>query len=373
MISSSRGLILALTVSAGLFLFLRGQIGLPGRALAQKGSDDVKIIPLDVKPGLWEVEMHSSNTDVSYAASEAAMEQMTKTYTAEQRAKAMADYKVSEAKAIANRKKGSDRTFKWCPLKQDFEWKVEATGAKCSKQVSSTAQQFTMQVACKADDGTTGYAQNNKFTRIDNENFQGTVEVISHVPAIGTVTATYTGKWISDSCSGPPAGYAAKNGLHPKGPVDVARDDPNRVVAVIDGKEITAQQGWNIIQKVPPPTRNSYKGGLSALLERVYLQNAVADEAIKLKLDRQQPWKDKLAHAKQVDLQVHQNYPGDPNIPPEVWAKWINDQQHILWNAYFSQGPTTADNAALLQKKKDQYRINVKDPDFFGGGRDRAN
>jgi hypothetical protein len=368
MIAHRRSLILALTVSGGAFLFLRGRTSGPDSVLAQKGNDDVKIVPLDVKPGLWEVQMHSSNTDVSYAASEAAMEQMTKTYTAEQRDKAMADYKVNEQKAIANRKKGTDRQYKWCPLKQDFEWKVQATGPNCSKQVSSTAQQFRMQVACKADDGTAGYAQNNKFTRIDDEHFQGTIEVVSHVPAIGTVTATYTGKWISDSCSGPPAGYAAKNGLHPKGPSEVARDDPNRVVAVIDGKEITAQQGWNMIQKVPPSTRNSYKTGLSGLLERVYLQNAIADEATKLHLDKQQPWKDKLAHAKQVDLQVHQNYAGDPNIPPEVWANWLNDQQHILWNAYFSQGPTKAANDALLQRKKDQYKITVKDPDFFAGG-----
>jgi hypothetical protein len=367
--SSSRRLIRALTISVTVFLFLPGWIGLAERALSQKATDDAKIVPIDLKKGLWELDMHSSNTDVSYAASEASMEQITKTYTAEQRSKAMAEYKANEAKAIANRKKGTDRKYKWCPLKQDIEWKVEATGGKCSKQVSSSPQQFTMQVSCKADDGSTGYVQNNKFTRIDDEHFQDTVEVISHVPAIGTVTATYTGKWISDSCSGPPAGYAAKNGLHPKGPADVARDDPNRVVAVIDGKEITAQQAWNVIQKVPPPTRNTYKTGLSGLLERVYLQNAIADEAIKLHLDKQQPWKDKLAHAKQVDLQVHQNYAGDLNIPPEVWANWINDQQHLLWNAYFSQGPTKADNDALLQKKKDQYKISVKDPDFFGGAK----
>ncbi len=368
MISRNIGRILALASSLGVFAFLPGGTGLRSRAAAQKTADEPKIVPLDLKKGLWEVDRHASNTDVSYAASEASMEQITKNYTAEQRAKAMADYKANEEKAIAQRKKGSDAKFKWCPLKQQIESKVEATGTKCSKQISSTPQQFTMQVTCTNADGSAGYVQHNKFTRIDDEHFQGTVEVISHVPAIGTVTATYTGKWISDSCSGPPAGYAAKNGLHPKGPADVARDDPNRVVAVIDGKEITAQQGWNMIQKVPPPTRNSYKGGLSALLERVYLQNAVADEAMKLKLDKQQPWKDKLAHAKQVDLQVHQNYAGDPNIPPEVWANWINDQQHILWNAYFSQGPAKSDDDARLQKEKEKYKITVKDPDFFAGG-----
>jgi hypothetical protein len=253
-----------------------------------------------------------------------------------------------------------------CPLRQDFVFKVEATGPTYSKQISSTGQEFRMHVACKAADGTPGYVQTNTFKRIDAENFQGTVEVASHVPAIGTITETFTGKWISDSCSGPPAGYAAKNGLHPKAPSDVARDDPKRIVAVFDGKQITAQQGWNMLKKVPPATRNSYKSGMSGLLERLYLQNVIAEEAIKLHLDKQQPWRDQLSKAKMNDLQHVQNYAGDPNIPPEVWACWVDDQQHILYHAYFSQGATKEENDALLKKEQAKYKITVKDPDFFG-------
>src|ERR1700721_2990614 len=210
----------------------------------------------------------------------------------------MADYETRENKAIADRKKGSDRKTNHCPLKQDFLAHVEATGPNCQKQISSTGQAFSMHIPCKNADGTSGYVQTNTFKRIDAENFQGTIEVASHVPSIGTVTETFTGKWISDSCSGPPAGYAAKNGLHPKGPENVARDDPNRIVAVFDGKEVTAQQAWNMLKKVPPPTRNSYKSGMTGLLERVYLQNAVAQEAIKLHLDKQHPGRDHLPKPK---------------------------------------------------------------------------
>ena len=337
-----------------------------GHILAQTASDP-KIVPLDLKPGLWELHIHTSNTDVSYAASKAAMEEMTKNYTPEQRKKMMADYEAKELKAIEQRKKGSDRKSNHCPLKQDFVFKVEATGSTCSKQISSTGQAFNLHVACRAADGTPGYVQTNSFKRVDAENFQGTVEVASHVAAIGTVTETFIGKWISDSCSGPPAGYAARNGLHPKGPADVARDDPNRIVAVFDGKQITAQQAWNMIKKVPSATRNSYKSGMSGLLERLYLQNVIAEEAIKRHLDKQEPWKDKLAKAKMNDLQHVQNYGGDPNIPPEVWAQWIDDQQHILYNAYFSQGAAKEENDALLAKEKAKYKITVKEPDFFAG------
>ena len=354
------------TIGIGACIFLLPEIGSPGYTFAQSAGD-TKIVPLDLKPGLWELHIHTSNTDVSYAASKASMEELIKNYTPEQRAKAMADYEANERKAIEKRKAGSDRKSKQCPLKQDFVSHVEAIGPNCQKQISSTGQAFSMHIPCKNADGTSGYVQTNTFKRIDAENFQGTIEVASHVPAIGTVTETFTGKWISDSCSGPPAGYAAKNGLHPKGPENVARDDPNRIVAVFDGKEVTAQQAWNMLKKVPPPTRNSYKSGMTGLFERVYLQNAVAQEAIKLHLDKQQPWKDQLAKAKMNDLQHVQNYAGDPNIPPEIWALWIDDQNHILYKAYFSQGATKAENDALLAKEKAKYKITVKDPDFFAG------
>jgi Protein of unknown function (DUF3617) len=368
MLLCRKTVILLLTIGIGVCLLLSDGIGSPGHTFAQTTSD-TKIVPLDLKPGLWEVHIHTSNTDVSYATSKAAMEEMTKNYTPDQRTKAMADYNARELKAIADRKKGTDRGSNHCPLKQDFVSHVEATGPTCSKQISSTGQTFNLHIACKAADGTSGYVQTNTFKRIDAENFQGTVEVASHVGAIGTVTETFTGKWISDSCSGPPAGYAAKNGLHPKGPSDVARDDPNRIVAVIDGKQITAQQGWNLIKKVPPATRNSYKSGMTGLLERLYLQNAIAEEAIKLHLDKQQPWKDQLSTAKMNDLQHVQNYAGDPNIPPEVWAHWVDDQQHILYHAYFSQGATKEENDALLKKEQAKYKMTVKDPDFFNAAK----
>ena len=352
-------------IAFGASLLLPGEIE-SSHIFAQTASDP-KIVPLDLKPGLWELHIRTSNTEVSYAASRKAMEEMTKTYTPEQRKKAMADYDVQELKAIADRKKGSDRKSNHCPLKQDFVSKVEANGPNCAKQVSSTGQAFNMRVTCKAADGTLGYVQTNTFKRVDAENFQGTVEVASHVPAIGTITETFDGKWISDSCSGPPAGYAAKNGLHPKGPSNVARDDPNRIVAVFDGKQMTAQQAWNMLKKVQPAVRDSYKSGLTGLLERLYLQNAVAEDATKLHLDKQQPWKDQLAKAKLNDLQRVQNYANDPNIPPEVMAQWLDDQQHILYKAYFSQGATKEENDALLAKEKAKYKITVKDPDFFGG------
>jgi hypothetical protein len=313
--------------------------------------------------------VHTSTTDLSYTAQEASVEKgVYGSTTPELRAKGMAELRAQEQKTIDKQKKGSDKQSRSCPFKQDFMATVtNVGGVNCTKKISSTGQALNMHVTCKAEDGSAGYEQINKFERIDAETFQGTVQAITRVAILGTITQTYTGKWIGDSCSGPPAGYAAKNGLHPKGPANVARDDPNRVVAMINGKEITAQQGWNMIKKVPPATRSAFDSKLPNLLQRLYLQNVIAGEAIKLHLDKQQPWKDQLNKARLQDLQRVQNYAGDPNIPPEVRAQWEDDQQHILWHAYFAQGATKEENDALLKKEQEKYKITVKDADFFNG------
>jgi hypothetical protein len=38
-------------------------------------------------------------------------------------------------------------------------------------------------------------------------------------------------------------------------------------------------------------------------------------------------------------------------------AGWVDDQQHILYNAYFSQGATQAENDALLARAKTRSRF----------------
>jgi|GEM_PF-3428178 hypothetical protein len=48
-------------------------------------------------------------------------------------------------------------------------------------------------------------------------------------------------------------------------------------------------------------------------------------------------------------------------------AGWVDDQQHLLYKAYFSQGATQAENDAHLARENAKYKITVKDPDFFAG------
>jgi hypothetical protein len=151
------------------------------------------------------------------------------------------------------------------------------------------------------------------------------------------------------------------NGATPKGPGAVAQLDPLRVVAIIDGKQVTARQGMDMIRG------HNDTSGLPELLRRIYMQHAIIEEALKLHLDRQSPWKEKLQDTQRQIYQIHQNYAGDPNIPPELVAEWQEARGHILWNAYFSRAATDAERQTLLKQKQDQYKIQVKDPDFFGG------
>lgn len=351
------------------FLFIPSSVKNFGAVHAQNVPDPPKPAPLDVKPGLWELHLNQSveGPGLFPPMPKESLDAIEKNLSAEQRAKFESDLAEKTAKAAANAKKGTDRTQKMCPLKQEFEstQQVQFIADQCSRTMTSTGQALHMRVTCRAVGGNPAQEQTTDFERVDAENFKGVVRVIRPGDHGMTVTQTWTARWISDTCAGPPAGTAEKRGERPVGMAAIADVDPNRVVAVIGGKDVTARDAWNQLKKVAPGTRSSYAGGTPALLARVYLQKGIADEAVRLHLDKQEPWKSKLAHTKQVDIQGVQNYAGDPNIPPEVWAHWVDDQQHILYNAYFAQVASQADKQTLLAREKEKYKITVKDAEFF--------
>ena len=142
-----------------------------------------------------------------------------------------------------------------------------------------------------------------------------------------------------------------------------ATPNPNRVVAMVDGKPITAQQATNMLKGVAPPVRRQYETRLEDLVQRLYMQHQVVQEALNLHLDRQSPWKEKLASAH------HQIFPleiGPGQFPPpNLEAMWQNARERILWDAYFSQASTAEERKTFHEQKREQYKIQVQDPDFF--------
>jgi peptidyl-prolyl cis-trans isomerase C len=74
----------------------------------------------------------------------------------------------------------------------------------------------------------------------------------------------------------------------------VASVDPKRVVAVIDGKQITAADAMELLKPFPPDQRKQYESNLPNLVQQIYMREQLADAAKKLNLEQQAPWKDQL-------------------------------------------------------------------------------
>jgi peptidyl-prolyl cis-trans isomerase C len=96
----------------------------------------------------------------------------------------------------------------------------------------------------------------------------------------------------------PPAQSAAP--AQPKGPVAVARQDPKRVVAVINGQNITAEEALRQLQALPQNELQQFQrsgGGLTSALQQIYLMRHLSDLATQEHLDQQEPWKSQLEFA----------------------------------------------------------------------------
>jgi len=106
--------------------------------------------------------------------------------------------------------------------------------------------------------------------------------------------------WSQTSTPPVPAspGAGSTGQLKVRGPEAVAKQDPNRVVAVIAGKQITAKQALELLQPLPPQERKRFETNLQALVQQLYMENQIADEASKMSLDQQSPWKEQLQLAR---------------------------------------------------------------------------
>lgn len=351
---------LAMTIGLAASLFLPGGIHAQAGADAQYDADLKNFQPLDLKPGCWQVRTNISQTGVLDHATAETYRGIMPNATPAQIAKMVADANAQVDRQEAAAKKGTNKIQTACPLKRDFEGEIlgpviNTAGGGCSKTLHSSGQDLHLHLQCPAGN------RQADFERIDPEDFKGTIQLIMRNGKTTTTTITYAGKWISDMGPHLPSAIATDaNGAKPKGPGAVARVDPLRIVAIIDGKQVTARQGMDMIRG------HNDSSGLPELLGRIYMQHAIVEDALKLHLDRQSPWKEKLIDTQRQIYQIHQNYAGDPNIPPELVAQWQEARGHILWNAYFSRTSTDAERQTLLKQKEDQYKIQVRDPDFFG-------
>jgi peptidylprolyl isomerase len=110
--------------------------------------------------------------------------------------------------------------------------------------------------------------------------------IASFVPLCSSQTATPP--------AAPTPAAAAPLPAKPHGPEKVAAEDPNRVVATIDGQKITAKQALDLLKPFPPEQRKQLDANLSNAVQQIYTQHQFADAARKLNLEDQSPWKEQL-------------------------------------------------------------------------------
>ena len=77
----------------------------------------------------------------------------------------------------------------------------------------------------------------------------------------------------------------------------IAQEEPNRVVATINGQQVTAQQAFKALQSMPADQLKRFQqnpGGLPTALQQIFLMQHFADLATQQHLDQQDPWKTQL-------------------------------------------------------------------------------
>ena len=111
--------------------------------------------------------------------------------------------------------------------------------------------------------------------------------VLSSAIAFGQATS-------SPSTSSQTAPSSSANQLKVRGPEATAQQDPNKVVATINGKSLTAKQAADLLKVIPPDQLKKYETNLPSVVQQIYMSRELAGQAQKLNLDQQSPWKEQL-------------------------------------------------------------------------------
>lgn len=414
---------LSILAAAGLAASLLFPCGLRAQAptYSPKDVDAHKVLPLDLKPGCWQVATHVS----AIAAPVLTPDEIVATLTPQQRAaltpeqlaQGIASVQASEKFAAQLALKGSSTTSVVCTWAPFFEVGIEAYGTelygipgeanRCTRTFRVSGEKRNIHVACPTirGDPTSGRLPTlitDEYERLDSENFRGTQHRVTDLGGGRTQDDTTTliaGKWTGDAVphmphSPVPMGLSGKKAL---GPQAVAWLDPFRVVATVGGRQFLAAQTYVLTIFSTAQTNKEYGPKLSSIFQQLMMHAGVAREAVQLHLDIQQPWLNQL-HNSGYDARALGPFgsivaPQGPQNPFDfhaIWgmnealahpATWTDAHAEmarnssavhqtvvgILWNAYFSQARTEAEKQALLRKVQEKYKITVIDPDFFYG------
>jgi peptidyl-prolyl cis-trans isomerase C len=202
--------------------------------------------------------------------------------------------------------------------------------------------------------------------------------------AQGTSTQTKP----SPQAATPPAGTsqtpATPGQLKTRGAEAIAQQDPNKIVATINGHQITARQAMDLLKQVPDEQRRASQNGsqnnLAPLLQNLYMVDQFAGEAAKLKLDSQSPWKEQLdLNRRQILAQAYMNRvannPGDTSAK-QYYDSHVADFDQVKLSGIlvaFNNPGTPASNASVTRteseakQKADDLEKKLKGGADFAG------
>ena len=118
--------------------------------------------------------------------------------------------------------------------------------------------------------------------------------------------------------------------LKPRGPAAVAKQDPNRVVATVNGQKVTAGEALKLLQAVPQNELQQIQqkgGGLPSALQQIFLMQHLSTLAAQQHLDQSEPLKTQLQFNKENMLaQAYINQVSEKANPSAQDVKAFYDQ-----------------------------------------------
>jgi hypothetical protein len=249
---------------------------------------------------------------------------------------------------------------------------LEQARAAASKPV--TSRRIGNAVRCSANPLTTLRIAAGDAQLSDSEHFRATQR---QTQGGSSVTVTTVGKWVSEASPHLPYSPAPTDldGHQAKGPHDVTWLDENRIVAVIDGRQITALNAYLLLNLLPTGVLDAgvYKRGLSSVLQHSYMGWAVAEELDRTRSPAQKA-KGVLGLLPGVFSAFNVGADDGASVDQRIYDYHYvgNDRQEYareqrLWGVYMSGATTEADKQKLAQQTLDRYRVSVVDSDFFSG------
>ncbi|MBV9500499.1 MAG: peptidylprolyl isomerase [Acidobacteriaceae bacterium] len=185
-------------------------------------------------------------------------------------------------------------------------------------------------------------------------------------PATPSSPATATSP--TTPSSAPNSNSSSTSPLKARGPESVTAQDPNRVVATIDGKQITAKEALDLLKPFPPEQRHQLEANLPMAVQQLYMRKQLAGEAAKLSLDQQSPYKEQIETARQnVLLQAYlkklADSSGPAQDPKQFYDSHPGDFEQVKLSGIFVSfaPPGTPASSNANVRTEDQAKDKVSD------------